>query len=161
MNTLFDDLRYAMRGMRKAPGFTITVVLTLALGIGANTAIFSLINGLMLQALPYPQSDRLVMIWTDDRRPLGSPTDPSAYANIQDFRSQSHSFQNMGAFLDSRSVIFSDLEDPVSVPAAFVSSGVLSAVGVSPMLGRIIAPEEDKLGASQVAILSHGFWQRY
>ena len=159
MESLWQDLRYGLRSLLKSPGFTAVTVLTLALGIGANSAIFSVVNGLMLKALPYPEADQLVMVWNDNRR-AGLPQDHSSYANLVDYRSQSQSFQNIAAFSE-HTVIFSDTEEPVAVPAAIASSEFFAVMKVYPLHGRAISAEEDNYGAEYVVILGYGFWQRY
>src|SRR5215813_5034467 len=106
MKTLWQDIRYASRAMRRNSGVTVVAALTLALGIGANTVIFSLVNGLMLKSLPYPYDEQLVTIWNDNRR-AGLHQDALSYANLVDYRSQSQSLQSIGAFYES-SMTFSD-----------------------------------------------------
>jgi putative ABC transport system permease protein len=158
MESLWQDVRYGLRSLLKSSEFTVVTVLTLALGIGANTAIFSVVNGLLLNALPYPEADQLVMVWNDNRR-AGLLQDASSYANLVDYRSQSQSFQNIAAFADLP-VVFSDTEEPVAVPGAIVSSEFFTVMEVYPLLGRAFSPEDDNFAAEFVVILSYGFWQR-
>ena len=158
METLWQDLRYALRMLFKNPGFTAVAVLTLALGIGANTAIFSVINTVLLRPLPYEAPDRLVMVWEDDTKG-GYPRDTPAAANYVDWRDQNQVFESMAAMAD-HSFNLTGVGEPERIEGRRVSASLFSLLGVEPYLGRAFSPEEDQPGNNRVVILSHGFWQR-
>src|SRR3989442_46759 len=155
-----EDLKFAIRQLLKNPGFTIVAVLTLALGIGANTAIFSLINAALLRALPYPESDRLPVIWADNPSlKLGMTQVPPANADVAAWREQSQSFAKLAAFAP-RTADLADGGDPERVGAAGVTAGFFETLGVTPLLGRTLADDEEAPGVPPVALISHGLWQR-
>ncbi len=146
MSDLWWDLRYAARLLRKQPGFTTVAVLTLALGIGANTSIFSLINAAWLRALPFPDADRITVIWADTPgRAQTLPVIPPANADIADWREGTQSFERVAAF-SPRSADLTDGGDPERLGAAGVTAGFFEALGVTPMLGRTLAPDEENRG---------------
>jgi putative ABC transport system permease protein len=142
----------------KNPGFTLIAVLTLALGIGANTAIFSVINGVLLSALPYPQPEQLTMVWLDNRR-QGIPDDITSYPNFVDWRDRNKTFQGM-AGMTSSNVHLTGAGEPEEISAAIVSISFFQVMGVGPALGRGFTPEEERPGSDRVVILSHALWQR-
>jgi putative ABC transport system permease protein len=155
MTGLPQDLRYAVRQLRKSPGFAAVAIVTLALGIGANTAIFSVANGVLIRDLPYSDPQRLTLLWStgrDDNRDQLSATD------IDDYRSQNHVFENVVAFGDWNAQ-FSGPGDPSPIPGMQVGDGYLSLMRVKPMLGRDFVPEEQIEGKDQVIILTYGLWQ--
>jgi putative ABC transport system permease protein len=155
-----NDLRFAIRQLLKNPGFTTVAVLTLALGIGANTAIFSLIHAALLRALPFPDSDRLAVIWASNPgRKLGVPVLPPANAEIAEWRKQNQCFARMAAF-GPGSADLADGGEPERVGAATVTAGFFETLGVMPLLGRTLAAEEEVPDASPVALISYGLWQR-
>lgn len=155
-----NDLRFAIRLLLKNPGFTIVAVLTLALGIGANTAIFSLIHASLLRVLPFADSDRLVVVWANNPGlKLGLPVVPPANADVAEWRHGSRSFARLAAF-SPRTVDLADGGDPERVGAAGVTAGLLETLGVVPMMGRTLAPNEEAPGGPAVALISHGLWQR-
>ena len=157
---MINDFRYAFRQLLKNPGFTAVAVLTLALGIGANTAIFSLINAALLRALPFPDPDRLAVIWADNPGlKSGLPTLPPANADVAEWRDQSGSFAKIAAF-SPRTADLADGGDPERVGAAGVTAGFFETLGVTPLLGRTLAPDEEAPGGPPVALISHGLWQR-
>jgi putative ABC transport system permease protein len=154
------DLRFAFRQLLKNPGFTAVAVLTLALGIGACTAIFSLINAALLRALPFPEPDRLAVIWADDPGlKWGLPTLPPANADVAEWRDQSGSFARIAAF-SPRTADLADGGDPERVGAAGVTAGFFETLGVTLLLGRTLAADEEAPGGPPVALISHGLWQR-
>ena len=155
METLWQDLKYALRMLRKNPGFTIIAVLTLALGIGANTAIFSVVKTVLLHPLPYPQPERLVLL-RETAHQAGSSV---SYPNFLDWREQSQVFESMGATRHD-SFNLTQSGEPERLTGRMVSAGWLETLGVRPMLGRPIVPNEDRLGADPVAVLSYPLWQR-
>src|SRR5262245_60283657 len=157
MNTLIQDLRYGRRGLFKSPGFTAVAALSLALGIGANAAIFSLVNAVMLKPLSYHESDRLVMVW-EDASSAGVPRNPPAPANFVDWKAENRVFESIAA-LDWREFNLTGDLKPERVIAYGVSAGFFPLLGVEPELGRVFLSEEDKPGANKVAVLSHKFWR--
>src|SRR5437773_2823249 len=155
-----NDLRFALRQLLKNPGFSAVAVLTLALGIGANTAIFSLINAALLRALPFPEPDRLAVVWADNPSlKLGMTLISPANADIAAWREQSQSFARFAAFAP-RSADLVDGGDPERVGAAGVTAGFFETLGVTPLLGRTLARDEEPPGGPPVALISHGLWQR-
>jgi putative ABC transport system permease protein len=157
---LWQDLRYGARMLRKTPGFTAVAVLTLALGIGACTAIFSLINAALLRALPFPDSDRLVVLWADNPAlSLGSLSSPPANADVAAWRRHNESFAHLTA-ISPRTADLADGENPERVGAAGVTAGFFETLGVTPLVGRTLAPDEEATGAPPVVLISHGLWQR-
>ena len=157
MNTLLHDLRYAARSLRKSPGFTLIAVLTLALGIGATTTIFSVVDATVLRPLPFPEPDRLVRLW--ETTPQGedfSASDP----NYLDFREQNRAFEEMAAFRQADLSLTGEGE-PERLEGMAVTHTLFPLLGASPALGRGFAPEEDRPGgATRVVLLSHELWQR-
>src|ERR1700677_154610 len=156
MTGVFQDLRYALRQLRKSPGFATVAIATLALGIGANTAIFSIANGVLLRDLPYQDPQRLALLWNigrgDDNR------DQLSFTDIDDYRSQNDVFENVVAF-GNWSAAFTGAGDPARIPGMQVGNGYLSLMRVQPMLGRDFLPDEQIEGKDQVIILTYGLWQ--
>jgi putative ABC transport system permease protein len=158
MHSFAADLRYALRTMAKTPGLTLVIVLSLAIGIGANTAIFSVVNALLLKPLPYPQADRLVELWL--RSPgLGIPRDWPSPGQYTDIVTQNHSFETVSISHGGNATI-TGLERPERVGLLQTSSNLFSLLGAKPLLGRLFTPSEDAPGGAEVAILSHEAWQR-
>jgi putative ABC transport system permease protein len=157
METLWHDLRYGSRMLLKKPGFTAVVVLTMALGIGANTAIFSLINAVLLNPLPFRDPEQLVMVW-EDASFAGFPQNTPAPANYVDWKTQNQVFDEMAATAD-RSYNLTGDGEPEKVEAKAVSANFFSLLGINPVLGRTFNPEEDKPGQSKVVVISYGLWQ--
>ena len=158
MERLIQDVRYGWRLLVKSPGFTIIAVLSLALGIGANTAIFSLVRTVLLRPLGYHEPERLVMIW-EDASFAGFPRNTPAPANYLDWKADSRSFAGMAAMADQGFNLTGDGE-PEKVQAYAVTADFFPLLGVNPALGRVFAPEEDRPGADRVVVLSYGLWQR-
>jgi putative ABC transport system permease protein len=152
-----SDLIYAIRGLRKKPLFAAAAVLTLALGIGANSAIFTVVNAVLLRPLPYPAPDRLMMLWTYNPR-QGYDKDVSGYPNFEDWRRQSTSFVGMAAYFGGNYTL-TGVGDPAQIRGTFVTPGFFETLGVAPALGRTFGPREGMAGGERVAILSHGLWQ--
>jgi predicted permease len=152
-----DDLRYALRQLRKAPGFTIVALLTLTIGIGACTAIFSVVNSVLLQPLPYPHPEQLVVINESD--PPDLPFFSVSPGNFFDWRKQSTGFAQFVA-LDYGAFNLTGSGEPARVNGVRVTINYLSTLGVHPLLGRDFAPGEDTKGHSDVAIIGEGFWSR-
>ena len=155
---LWQDLRFGLRMLVKNPGFTIVAVFALALGIGANSAIFSVVNTILFRPLPYKDPDRLVMVW-EDRSARGFPRDTPAVANYIDWRDQNQVFEGMSA-MANQSFNLTGVGDPERIDGRLVSANLFSILGVEPMLGRAFAPDEDRPGQNSVVILSHSLWQR-
>lgn len=156
MDKLAHDLRYGFRMLVKSPAFTIVAVLTLTLGIGANTAIFSVVNAVLLRALPYKDPARLVLLWSNER---GDDRDQVSYTDVDDYRAQSMSFEKLVTFGDW-SATFTGEGDPARIPAMQVSDGYFSLMGAKFALGREFLPQEQIDGKDQVIILTYGLWQR-
>jgi putative ABC transport system permease protein len=157
LETLWQDLRYGARMLFKKPGFTLIAVLTLALGIGANTAIFSVINSVLIKALPYPDADQLVSVW--ETMPTGDRNGVSAGV-YKDWRAHSSKFASLALYKDIR-LNLTGGSAPEHLQGLQVTTEYLSALGVMPQLGRgFIAGEDAKGGANQVVLLAHPFWQR-
>ena len=155
LETCVQDVRYAFRTLRKSPGFTAVAVLTLALGIGANTAIFSLVNGVLLQPLPYRSPDRLAMVWEKSRD--GSPENVG-YATYLDWKAQSKSFELLAIYSSWQPVL--QVGEPEQLNGLRVTSNYFRTLGVHPEIGRDFLPEEDVPNANKVVMLSHSLWQR-
>ncbi|HEY6290899.1 MAG TPA: ABC transporter permease [Terriglobia bacterium] len=158
MGTLFQDLRYGLRMLAKSPGFTAVAVLTLALGIGANSAIFSVIDAVLLNRLPYRDAGRLVIVWEQEPTRGWFQNIVSA-ANFLDWRKQNHVFTDMAA-VDERSYDVSGSGEPLEVFGEQVSADFFSVLGVQPALGRTFVPDEDQPGGPRVVVLSNGLWKR-
>ena len=156
MQTLLQDLRYGTRMLVKNPGFALVVVLTLALGIGANTAIFSVINAVLLRALPYRDADRLVTVWEKSQRREQNVIN---LGNFFDWKTQNTVFEDMATFADFRTNLTGNGE-PVELPAQIATDNLFTVLGVTPMLGRGFKPEDAVQGQDNVVVLSYGLWQR-
>lgn len=149
LEALFQDLRYGLRMLRKSPGFTAVAVLTLALGIGANTAIFSVIDSLLLSPPPYPEPQLLVATRQND-----------SLQNIIDIQKQTRTL-SQGGGVNIEAMDYTGGTEPVQIHAAFVDAGLLETLGIRPMMGRIIAPEEDAKGGPGNIVVSYQFWQDF
>jgi putative ABC transport system permease protein len=158
MDRLLQDVRYAGRMLAKRPAFSAVAILTLALGIGANAAIFSVVNAVLLRPLPFDEPDRLVAVWTPVPK-RSFRRGPSSYPDFVDYRDQSASFASLSA-LRPRGYTLAAEGAPERVEGARVSWSLFATLGVAPQLGRSFSAEEDRLGGPRVAILSHGLWQR-
>ena len=156
MQTLWQDLRYGMRMLLQHPGVTVIAVITLAVGIGANTAIFSVVNAVLLRPLPYPNADRLVAV---SENSLESPDISVAYPDYLDWRAQQTVFEEMSARMPTGGII-SGANEPERVIGRQVTSSFFSTLGVQPMLGRAFTDAEDKPGMPPVMVISYGLWQR-
>src|SRR5690349_17600637 len=157
METFIRDLRYVTRAPLRTPGFFVVTVITLALGVGATTAIYSVINGVLLRPLPYPEADRIVQLWQlGERGGRGQVSDP----NYDDWKAGTRSFSSMAQFTDGGVVSVSGASEPVRVRLAVVSSDFLSVLGVKPERGRWFAAEEQREGGARAVLVSHRFWQQ-
>jgi predicted permease len=156
MMTLLQDLKYGFRMLARSPGFTAAAVLTLALGIGANTALFSVVNGVLLNPLPYPEPDRLVSVYSRDANYTQASI---SYPNYLDWARDNRSFCALGAYRGD-DFNLTGMGEPERVPAEMVSASFFPLLGVHPILGRTFRPEEDQLGAAPVVLISGGLWKR-
>jgi putative ABC transport system permease protein len=157
MAILLQDIRYALRLMQRNWGFTLIAVLSLSLGIGANTALFSVINAVLLRPLPFAEPDRLVMIW-EDATFIGFPQDTPAPGNYADWKAQAQTFADMAA-RSNRSFNLTGDGEPEKVQAYEITANFFPLLGVQPILGRNFTEAEDQPGANKVAIISHSLWQ--
>ncbi len=151
-----QDLRYGMRGLAKSPVFTAVALLTLALGIGTNTAVFSVVNGVLLRPLPYNNPDRIITIWEPSR---GGHTLGLTDVEFFDIRDRNQVFEEVAAYATG-AANFTGVGEPERVTATWVSSGFFQVLGVHPALGRVITTEDDKPDPARVVVLSYGLWQR-
>lgn len=156
LRTLWQDLRYGLRMLSKSRGFAAIAVLTLAIGIGANTALFSIVNGVLLSPLPYPEAGQLVTIYANT---TGVDKGPLTYLNFLDWQRQSHTFSSMALFRHE-DYNFMGVTQSERLNGYMISAGFFSTLGVNPVAGRNFRPEEDQPGAAPVVILSGGFWKR-
>jgi putative ABC transport system permease protein len=162
MNTLFQDIRYAIRAMLRSPSFTAVAIVSLALGIGANTSIFSVVNAVLLRSLPYKNPDQLTMLLLESEQPgKGVQTsDVWSYPKFQVLRDQSQTFEQVAAVSEQNFPI-TGTDNPERLSAEMVSASYFPMLGVEAVYGRTFAEEEDKTpGANPVAVLGHGLWQR-
>lgn len=157
MDTLVRDLRFALRVLWKSPSFTIVALSALALGIGANTAIFTVVNAVLLRPLPFKDPERLVMVLEESPR-TGKPNVINPQ-NFKDWERRNRSFENMAAYIDTTVNLTGD-KQPEEVYGAYVTRQFFPVLGVQPMLGRNFLPEEDVPGRGQAVLLSYGLWQR-
>lgn len=156
MNTFIQDLRYGLRMLFKKPGFTLVAVITIALGIGANTAIFSVVNGVLLKSLPYPEAERLVVLNESSKE---SPVIAVAYPNYLDWRAEQTVFEDLSARMPAGGIITGDGE-PERVIGRFVTASFFSTLGIQPQIGRFFTDAEDRPGTERVMVLSYALWQR-
>jgi putative ABC transport system permease protein len=158
MSDLLQDVRFALRMLRKAPAFTIAALLVLALGIGATSAIFSVVNAVVLRPLPYPDSDRIAVIHTDFRT-QGLEQMPSSIPEFHDFRSQNKAFEAIAAY-QLNDANLTGVDPPERLQVARVSPAFFPVLRVEAAPGRTFTPDEEKLGNERVVLLSHALWQR-
>ncbi|HYP26606.1 MAG TPA: ABC transporter permease [Blastocatellia bacterium] len=158
MEVLLKDIRYGLRMLLKKPGFTAVAIIALALGIGANTAIFSVVDTVLLRPLPYDTPDELVWIW-ETNLPSDIKTEPASPPNYLDWKSQNQVFEEMMAFATTKPILSSGGE-PERVTAGVVTAGFFSVLRAQPALGRTFVADEEKQGNNRVVVLGHGLWQR-
>src|SRR5512146_1220657 len=156
MHTSLQDLKYGFRQLRKAPGFTGTAILTLARGIGVNTAVFSVINGVLLNPLPFQHPDELVALHENKPNFHGGSI---SYPNFRDWQKDNQTFSAM-AIARPYAFILTGSGESEQVSGEFISSDFFRILGVEPLLGRTFAPAEDEIGGAPVALVSQGFWAR-
>jgi putative ABC transport system permease protein len=158
LESLWQDCRYGARSLRRSPVFTVAALFTLALGIGANTAIFSVVEAILLRELPYRNADRVVLVWENNRL-RGKPHNVINPGNFLDWREQSGSFDEMAAFVDQRYNLTGGGE-PEEIPAQATTPNLFQLLGAEPALGRALTPGDGAPGSEEVAVISHGLWQR-
>src|ERR1700722_756854 len=156
MNTLFQDIRYGIRTLIKTPGFTAIAILTLALGIGANSALFSVVNGVLLNPLPYPEPNRLVSVYANTSSFGHSSV---TYLNFMDWRKNSNSFTAMAAQRND-SLFLTGAGEGERVRGLMITADFFRVMGVEPIAGRAFRVEEDQVGAAPVVMISAGLWAR-
>ena len=159
MGTLWQDLRYGARTLRRNPGFAVVAILTLAIGIGANVVIFSVVNGILLKPLPFPDSRRVVTIWeTDANRNINRGM--ASAPEYLEWREMNHVFQELSCW---RALYFTITGggEPERVWGSQVSGNFFRMLRITPILGRDFSPEDEQLGHEQVVLLSYGLWQRH
>jgi len=157
MSQLLQDLRYGVRQLRRSPGFATVAILTLALGIGANTAIFSVVNAVLLDPLPYPDSSRLVTLFHNKHNFVKGSI---SYPNFLDWQRENHSFDAMAAYRHPDGFTLTGAGKAENVKGDMVSAGFFEILGVKPLLGRTFSPDEDRLGANPTVMISEGMWKQ-
>ncbi len=158
MASLWQDLRYGVRILVKSPGFTVSVIIALALGIGVNTAIFSVVNAVLLRALPYENAGRLLVIYGGGARDAVIDA-PLSYPDFVDYKNGAQTLEHVAAYSKSGTFISAGSGEPERVWGAEVSAELFPLLGVNPLLGRFFTIEEDQPGGPSVVVLSHGLWQ--
>ncbi|MCI0705073.1 MAG: ABC transporter permease, partial [Planctomycetia bacterium] len=163
MNDLVNDLRYATRTLVRSPGFTIVAVLTLALGIGANTAVFSVVHTLLMQPLPFEEPDRLVMLWEKNTE-TGFEQDLVAWGDYLDWRDKCQTIEEFGYVVNntavSRNFLLRTGNDATRIRGRHVSSGLFEVLGVRPELGQTFGDEDDRPSGLKRAVLSYSLWKQ-
>lgn len=157
MQTLWQDLLFGLRMLRKQPGFTCIAIITLALGIGANTAIFSVVNAVLLKSLPYRDADRLMMVY---EKKEGNFFNGVSYDDFKDFRDRNQSFAQVAAVSPQWNLTLTGFAEAQQIQGLYISSTLLPMLGVVPVQGRVFRPEEDQPNSERTVMISHGFWQR-
>ena len=156
--TILRDVRYATRMLIRNPAFTAIALLTFAVGIGVNTAVFSVFNGVLLRPLPYPEADRITMMWLDNRR-QAIKEDIGSYPNYRTWREQSASFAHVAAYSPSNFTL-TGADEPERIPGAQTTANFFDVIGLRPALGRLFDEKNEAPGNDRVVVLSHGLWQR-
>ncbi len=159
MSSLLQDLRFGLRVLVRSPGASLVAIVALALGIGANTAIFSLLDAVLLRPLPYQDPDRLVQVW-EEASHVGFPRNTPAPGNFNDWKQQNQVFSDMAASRNLSFTLTGRGGDPEAVVGRGVTANMFSVLGVKPALGRVLAADEDRPGGPPVAVIGHGLWQR-
>ena len=157
--TLFDDLRFAIRALLKNPGFALSAIFALALGIGSNSAIFSILDTVLLRPLPFPRSERLVNVW-ESNQTRNIPRMIVAPGNYQDWRAQNHVFSSIGAYQSDTFTLAATTSDPERFPGAICDKGLFDTLQINPILGRVFTEEEIQPGRDGVVIIGYGLWQQ-
>ena len=165
MDGVLRDIRHSIRGLRRSPGFALAVLLTLALGIGGNTAIFSVVDQVLLRPLPYPDGDRIVRVYESRLDRPATSASPTRFsngvspANWLDWQQQSRTISSMAIWFDVARTL-TGLGEPERLNGQYVSWEFFKVLGVEPLLGRVVTAEDDRPNAPGVAVLSHSLWQR-
>jgi putative ABC transport system permease protein len=159
MNTLWQDLRYGARMLVKTPAVTLIAIIALTLGIGANTALFSVVNAVLLRSLPYADGERLAIVWEHRKSGTGNPQNVINLGNFYDWKDQNSVFVDMAAFFDRNLNLTSDGE-PEEVPGQIATTNLFSVLGVNPLQGRTFAADDGKPGGPNVVVISYNLWQR-
>jgi putative ABC transport system permease protein len=158
MRILWQDLKYGVRMLIKNPAFTIVAVIALALGIGANTAIFSVVHAVLLKQLPYQEPDRIMIVWEANRINGNNRNNVVSPGNLQSWKDQNKVFSDMAAFIGFTSNL-TGVGNPIEISGQAVTTNFFSTIGATPLLGRTFLPEEDQEGKSNVYVLSYSLWQ--
>src|SRR5438270_5567218 len=156
METLLQDLRYGWRSLRNSPGFTLVAILALALGIGANAAMFTIVNAVVLRLLPYKDADRLVYLREAFKRQPGMSF---SYPEFQDYHAQNHVFESLGA-VQGQAFILTGGSTPQHLSGRNVSSEFFGTLGVRPLLGRDFVASDDQPQSAPTVIIGYGLWER-
>jgi len=159
MSGLWADVRHGIRILLTKPTASLIAILTLALGIGAATAVFSVVDAVLLRPLPYPEANRLVFLWSTFKS-SGHQRGGSALPDYREWRDRNHSFSGLGAFYYDERSLSAGGGPPEQIHAAKVTPSLFLVLGVAPRIGRGFAPEEEQFGKHRVAILSHRLWGR-
>src|SRR3989442_7913111 len=157
METLVKDMRYGFRSLVGRPAFTLISVITLALGIGASTAVFTVVHAVLLRSLPYGNADRLVMVWENNCRRDLKQQNVINLGNFFDWKEQNHGFEDMAAFIDLNAKLTSDRE-PEEIPTQIATTNFSSVLGVNPIMGRTFTAEDGKPNQPEVVVLGYGLW---
>src|SRR5215813_9356677 len=158
MANLMRDIRFSLRSLRQRPGFTAVVVITMALGIGANTAIFSVISGVLLKSLPYPQPDRIMFILEKNENRFKGLLSMSSL-NYRDLREQTRSFEFMAGRRNAAASLMAG-DKPERIVGEMATAAYFDVLGIEPLIGRRFNTDDEKIGAGQVALISAGLWKR-
>jgi putative ABC transport system permease protein len=157
---MLNDLRYAFRQLIKSPGFTLVAVITLALGIGANSAIFSVIDAVLLRSLPFPNPDRLTMVWSAAPQHPEEDRGVHSYPDYLDLRTQNHTFSALAAY-SGASAIWGTGDDSEDVPGIAATADIFEVLDTRPFLGRGFSREDEKPDAARVVVIGYAFWKRH
>jgi putative ABC transport system permease protein len=159
MHALIQDIRYGVRMLYKTPTFTVIAILTLALGIGATAAVFSVVNAVLLEPLPFRSPEQLVMVWGVNSKD-NNPENPASFQDYEDFKDQNQSFEQMAAVSPRWTMNLTGGVEPEQIGAMFASADLFPLLGVSPAIGQPFTAEHDREGGERVVVISHGLWQR-
>src|SRR5258705_266535 len=159
MQTLWQDLRYGARMLVKTPAVTLVAVIALMLGIGANTALFSVVNAVLLRSLPYNDGDRLAIVWENRKSGTGNAQNVINLGNFYDWKDQNNVFVDMAAFFD-RNVNLTGDGEPEEIPAQLATPNLFSVLGVNAFQGRTFVADDGKPGQPNVVVISYNLWQR-
>ena len=159
MHDVLADLRYALRSLRNAPGFALAAVLTLALGIGANTAILSVVDGVLLRPAPFDDLDGLVMVWETDRN-SATTREPASVPDFVDFVGRTQGLTSLAAFAAGEATLSPDAGDPLRIDAMLLTHEFLPMVGIEPLVGRVFTSADDRQGAASAALIGEALWER-